>query len=207
MELERQTDELVEREGVVDGDALGQVGEEAVHGERIVELALHALEHGAQERRLAIDSTEVTRRVVDEAIVQELVVDRAVGHGREVLAIRPGRCAVGIVVVVTTARDGERLESVDQLTARLLDLETGVRIDGRIAEVQIDAAERDRRIDQTVEVHLDDVVDGDAEVRLDRLDQERRTVGVVDVDAVELAVERLVRQQRDLRVARVSTGS
>ncbi len=57
-------------------------------------------------------------------------------------------------------------------------------------------------VDEPGEADLDDVVDRDAEVGGDRLGQQRRAVAVVDVDAVELAVEVLVRQQRHRRVAR-----
>ena len=47
---------------------LGRFDRNAVHGERVVQLALHALEHGAQERRLAIDATEVTRWVIGKSV-------------------------------------------------------------------------------------------------------------------------------------------
>jgi len=126
VELEGQSDELVQRERVVDGDALREVRKEAVHGDRVVELALHALEHGAQERRLAIDPTEVARAVVGKAVVQDFVVNLVVSHMGERRAVRPHRMIVQRVVVVAAASDRERLESIDQLTARVLDLETGV---------------------------------------------------------------------------------
>src|ERR1039458_1732390 len=106
------------------------------------------------------------------------------------------------VVVMAAARDRERLKTVDELTAGMSDLEAGVRIDDRVSEVQIDTANRDRGIAEAAEVHLDDVIDRDTEVRLDRFHQEVRPIGVIDVDAIELAIQALVGQQRHFGVAR-----
>jgi hypothetical protein len=97
VELDRQFEQIAQREIVVQRDALGNLGQEGIDGQWIVE-STHSVDHGAHEGVLADDTTEVAGAVVvPHTILQPLVV--------------------------TASRHGQGLEARDELATRGLDVE------------------------------------------------------------------------------------
>ena len=125
-------------------------------GQALVEGGLH---QRLEERLLAADAAQVGPRV-------------AVPH------------AVELVGEVAAAGEGEGAAAVEVAAAGLADVEAGLEVPGGVGEADVDAAERVHDGPEAVEVDQHVVVDGDAEVLLDRLHQLPRAALEGGVDAV-----------------------
>jgi hypothetical protein len=155
-----KADDVADLEGAVPGDLVDQRPDEGVGAHRVGEaLGEGRLDQGLQEGVLAADAAEVGQRVAAPDAVLE------VGE-------------------VAAARQGEGAVAVETDAAGLGDVEAGQLVPGGIGEADVDAVQGVDDRPEAVEVDQDVVVDGDAEVLLDGLDQLAGTAAEGRVDAV-----------------------
>ena len=129
-------------------------GDQLLVGQRVAEaLRLDRRCQDAEELVVPADPRNVALRLLGPV--------GGVGRGH------PG----SLVLHVAGPHDLERLRAVQLEAAGRLDVEAGIGVVDRLGEVHLDAAEGLDHVDEAVEVQLDEMLNRDPEVLLDRGDQ------------------------------------
>ncbi len=176
-ELERQVAEVARAHRRVDGQIVDDRAEQVVHIEEVRLLRLDLVEQGVEEDVLAADPAEVAHAVV-------------VPH------------SVHLIGEVPAPHVGESHPSAYELAAGAPDRQPGVAILDRIGEVDLDTSDRGHHPGEAREVDLREVVDRDAEILLQGLDEQAGATVESGVDPVRTGNVRHVARDVDPEVPR-----